>query len=72
MNAMTPVKALEVRGFATEGQASRMLMLITNVAQVFKIPEDRMADLRLLALSHDIGKAAIPGRILFKPGPLTE
>jgi HD-GYP domain-containing protein (c-di-GMP phosphodiesterase class II) len=34
--------------------------------------EDELRDLRYAAAFHDIGKAAVPRRILEKPGPLTE
>lgn len=36
------------------------------------MPEEDLDDLRRGAILHDVGKIAIPDRILLKPGPLTE
>ena len=67
----TLTKALEARDFITEGHADRMQELIVNLALAIKLPEHRIADLRLLARFHDLGKVGIPESILFKQGPLT-
>ncbi|HOV80647.1 MAG TPA: PAS domain S-box protein [Bacillota bacterium] len=64
-------KALGERDFITGGHAERMQELVTALAGALDLPERRMADLRLLAQFHDIGKVGIPDRILFKPGALT-
>ncbi|MEW6574513.1 MAG: diguanylate cyclase, partial [Bacillota bacterium] len=64
-------KALEARDFITDGHAERLKDLVINLARAFGLPERKMADLRLLAQFHDIGKVGIPDSILFKPGPLT-
>lgn len=64
-------RALEARDYITEGHAERMQGLVTDLARSMFLPERKMADLRLLAQFHDIGKVGIPDSILFKPGPLT-
>lgn len=64
-------KALEARDFITEGHASRMKDIVVELAELLGLPEHRIADLRLLAQVHDIGKVGIPDHILFKQGPLT-
>lgn len=64
-------KALGARDFITEGHADRMQDLVTDLARSISLSERKLADLRLLAQFHDIGKVGIPDSILFKPGPLT-
>ncbi len=67
----TLMKAMEARDFITEGHADRLQDLVGILARNIGLPERTVADLRLLAQFHDIGKVGISDRILFKPGPLT-
>lgn len=67
----TMMQALEARDFITEGHASRLEGLIEQFARRLQLPEPIIADLKLLAQFHDIGKVGIPDNILFKPGRLT-
>ncbi|MDD2554324.1 MAG: PAS domain S-box protein, partial [Desulfotomaculaceae bacterium] len=67
----TLMKALEARDFITEGHADRLQELVEELASAIGLPERSLADLRLLAKFHDIGKVGIPDRILFKKGHLT-
>lgn len=67
----TLMKALEARDFITEGHAERLQNVVFAVGEAIGISERKLADLRLLAQFHDIGKVGIPDRILFKPEPLT-
>lgn len=64
-------KALEARDFITEGHADRLQDLVTGMANTISLPDNKSADLRLLAQFHDIGKVGTPDHILFKRGPLT-
>jgi len=66
----TLMRALEARDFVTEGHLNRLQEMVTHLAQSIALPNSRIADLRLLAQFHDIGKVGIADRILFKPGPL--
>ncbi|SMC71062.1 diguanylate cyclase [Sporomusa malonica] len=66
------VKALEARDYITEGHGDRLQDLIEAFADIVELPETSIADLRLLARFHDIGKVGIPDSILFKPSRLTE
>ncbi|HWR44684.1 diguanylate cyclase [Sporomusa sp.] len=66
------MKALEARDYITEGHGDRLQDLIEAFADVLELPETSIADLRLLARFHDIGKVGIPDGILFKPDRLTE
>lgn len=65
------MKALEARDFITEGHATRLQKLVTAMGRAIGLSGRNIAELRLLAQFHDIGKVGIPDRILFKPGPLT-
>jgi len=67
----TLMKALEERDYITEGHGDRLQNLVEDLARSVDLTERNIADLRLLAQFHDIGKVGIPDRILFKPGPLT-
>ncbi|MCX7773646.1 MAG: transporter substrate-binding domain-containing protein [Clostridia bacterium] len=63
---------LEARDFVTEGHVSRMEELAVALAIAVGIPEKDIADIRLLAQFHDIGKVGIPDHILFKPAKLND
>ena len=65
------MKTLEARDYATEHHAERLEKLVTAVAQALDFPSQRLADLRLLAQFHDIGKVGVSDSILFKHGPLS-
>jgi diguanylate cyclase (GGDEF)-like protein len=65
------MKVLEARDYITEGHSDRLEKLVVRMARALDLPERSIADLRLLARFHDIGKVGIPDRILFKEGPLS-
>jgi diguanylate cyclase (GGDEF)-like protein/PAS domain S-box-containing protein len=66
------IKALEVRDYITEGHGDRMQKFMEELGRAVGIEETALADLRLLARFHDIGKVGIPDDILFKPEALDE
>ena len=65
------MQALEARDYITEGHADRLQSLVERLARKLALSSHRIADLRLLAKFHDIGKVGIPDRILFKNDRLT-
>lgn len=65
------MSALEARDFITEGHGDRLKNLIVALAVAIGLPEQKLADLRLFAQFHDLGKVGIPDHILFKPSRLT-
>jgi diguanylate cyclase (GGDEF)-like protein len=67
----TVMKLIEARDFITEGHADRLQDVVADLGSAIGLSESKIADLRLLARFHDIGKVGIPDHILFKPGPLT-
>lgn len=64
-------RALDLRDRETHGHTQRVLDLTLRLAQVMGIPSEEWSHLRRGVLLHDIGKIAIPDRILHKPGSLT-
>ncbi|MDR3563963.1 MAG: diguanylate cyclase [Negativicutes bacterium] len=67
----TMMKALEARDHITEGHADRLGELMEKMGHRLQLSQGTVADLRLLAKFHDIGKVGIPDGILKKPGKLT-
>lgn len=45
--------------------------LMANMARHLHLPDERVQELGLAGLLHDVGKTAVPGAILHKPGRLT-
>ena len=63
-------RVLELRDQDTEGHTRRVTDLTVQVGRRMGLDETALANLRRGALLHDIGKLAIPDRVLLKPGPL--
>jgi putative nucleotidyltransferase with HDIG domain len=65
-------RIIEAEDAYTHGHSERVTRLSLAVADELDLrPRDRAA-LHVSALLHDIGKVAVPGRILNKPGKLTD
>jgi HD-GYP domain-containing protein (c-di-GMP phosphodiesterase class II) len=56
----------------TVGHSRRVAELVVDAGRRIGLRDSELARLRLAALFHDIGRAAIPNTILDKPGPLTD
>ncbi len=65
-------RALDLRDKETEGHTKRVAELTVQLAKAMGVGDEELVHIRRGALLHDIGKMAIPDRILLKPGPLTE
>lgn len=65
-------RALDLRDKETEGHSERVTTLTILLARALGVPDADFIHIRRGALLHDIGKMAIPDRILQKPGPLTD
>jgi diguanylate cyclase (GGDEF)-like protein/PAS domain S-box-containing protein len=65
------LKALEARDYITEGHADRMQDIASELGIAIGMTDREVAQLRLIAQFHDIGKVGIPDSILFKPDRLT-
>jgi putative nucleotidyltransferase with HDIG domain len=61
---------------ARDGGTARHSRVVARYAELtareLNLPPDVVEDIRLAGLLHDVGKTAIPERILAKPGPLTD
>jgi putative two-component system response regulator len=62
---------VEYRDTDTGGHIERMADYAALIAEQLEIAPSFVADLRLAAVLHDVGKVAVPDAILLKPGPLT-
>jgi putative nucleotidyltransferase with HDIG domain len=65
-------KALEFRDQETEGHSQRVVELTVKIAKRLGMSETELQDIRRGALLHDIGKMAIPDKILSKQGRFTD
>lgn len=64
--------ALEYRDFETKGHTDRVVALALAFGDAIGLDPPAAQALRWGAYLHDIGKIAIPDRILLKPGRLTD
>ena len=64
--------AMEFRDMETERHTQRVAEILVELATQMGLNDFQLRQARQGALLHDIGKIAIPDRILLKPGPLTE
>ncbi|MEA4882842.1 MAG: diguanylate cyclase [Clostridia bacterium] len=64
-------KALSESTHETEEHSARLQKLAWELGRAIGLPDDRLDDLALLCVLHDIGKVGIPDDILVKPASLT-
>ena len=64
-------RAVEKRDPYTAGHQERVAKLSEAIARRMGLPEERVENIRLGALMHDIGKVGIPAELLNKPGTLS-
>lgn len=57
---------------STEEHTRRVALRAVQVGEELGLPAHRLRDLAIGGLLHDIGKLAVPDRILKKPAPLTD
>ena len=63
---------VEMRDPYTSGHQRRVAELAVSIAQLLGWPEERVDDVQVAALLHDIGKVVVPAEILTKPTRLSE
>ena len=66
------IKAIEAKDRYTAGHTERVAKYALYVGEELKMSASDLEHLRYAALLHDVGKLAVPRRILNKPGRLTE
>jgi HD-GYP domain-containing protein (c-di-GMP phosphodiesterase class II) len=64
--------ALEARDRYTGEHSRNVVELSVRVACELRLPERAVKEVEQVALLHDVGKMAIPDRVLLKRGPLDE
>lgn len=64
--------AIEGRDLYTHGHVERVTQYAIAMAKALNWPAQHMRTLEFGARLHDVGKIVIPGRILNKPGQLTD
>jgi HD-GYP domain-containing protein (c-di-GMP phosphodiesterase class II) len=62
---------IDAKSAFTFSHSERMADMTWRIARQLGLPVDRADTMRRAALLHDIGKLAVPNRILDKPGKLT-
>lgn len=65
-------KAIEVKDPYTRGHSERVTTYALMIAEAMGLDEREKQKLKYAATLHDIGKIGIAGRVLNKPGALTE
>jgi HD-GYP domain-containing protein (c-di-GMP phosphodiesterase class II) len=65
------IRAIEAKDTYTAGHAERVAKYALYMGREMGFSPARLEHLRYAALMHDIGKLAVPGRLLNKPGKLT-
>jgi putative nucleotidyltransferase with HDIG domain len=65
-------RALDLRDKETEEHTRRVSDTTVKLAAHLGVGDTDLIHIRRGAILHDIGKVAIPDRILFKPGPLAD
>ena len=63
---------VEMRDPYTSGHQRRVAELAVGIAQLLGWPEERVDDVQVAALLHDIGKVVVPTEILSKPTRLSD
>ena len=66
------IRTIEAKDRYTAGHTERVAKYAAYVGEELKLSTARLEHLRYAALLHDVGKLAVPRRILNKPGRLTE
>jgi putative nucleotidyltransferase with HDIG domain len=69
--AVALARAVEAKDGATADHTLRVADLAVRLAQAMGMDQAGLLRVRVGALLHDVGKLAVPDRILLKPGPLT-
>ena len=64
--------ALDLRDKETKEHTLRVTNITVKLATILGMGESDLIHIRRGAILHDIGKVALPDKILFKPGPLLD
>lgn len=65
-------EAIDAKDSYTKGHSSRVAKYSAMIAEAAGKTKDECDEIYLIALLHDVGKIAVPGSIINKPGRLTD
>ena len=65
------ITSIQARDFYTEEHSLRVTKMAVNLARALKCPEQDIESIKIAGTLHDIGKIAIPDRILLKTDKLS-
>jgi HD-GYP domain-containing protein (c-di-GMP phosphodiesterase class II) len=65
-------RLLELRNLEPSGHGHQVSAMVMELARRMNVPDQDLTHIHRGVLLHDIGKLAIPDKILLKPGPLTD
>ncbi len=65
-------QALDAKDKYTHGHSMRVTLYALALAKKLNLSDEMLEEIETTGLLHDIGKIAIPDRILLKPGKLTD
>jgi diguanylate cyclase (GGDEF)-like protein len=64
-------RAVDARDNFTHMHSQRVAFYAATIASAMELGDERVEDIRMAGLLHDVGKIGIRDAILLKPGPLT-
>jgi len=64
------IRVVDVKDEYTGAHSERVALLVAAIARKLELDEEHVEQLKLAGRLHDLGKIAIPDRVLQKPGPL--
>jgi HD-GYP domain-containing protein (c-di-GMP phosphodiesterase class II) len=64
-------RLLDLKDFGTGAHSTRLAEWAVRLGRELGLSNDRLHDLEVAAVLHDVGKIGVPDAILKKPGPLT-
>lgn len=67
----TLARVVDARDAETADHSGRVALHAVAMARRLKLPAEAIAELKIAAALHDIGKISVPDAVLGKPGPLT-
>jgi diguanylate cyclase (GGDEF)-like protein/putative nucleotidyltransferase with HDIG domain len=70
--ATSLARAVDAKDSYTRSHCETVAELCVTIASELGLEPDRVEQLRLAGLLHDVGKIGVPDTILQKPGPLTD
>ncbi len=66
------MEALDAKDTHTSGRSKRVTFYALKIGQAYGLSNERMSELELAGLLHDIGMIGVPVNVLSKPGDLSE